>query len=95
MNNLKLQWINSWVSVLIQCHQDWTSTFFTDAMSTLGGPEFRLVTAVEAGLYLSPVGKDNLFFAELTEDLLSGVSMLSLEKLWNRDLALADSVGAM
>lgn len=67
---------------------------FADATSTFGGPDFRLIAAGGAALCLSPVGKDNLFFAGAME-ALSGASASSFDKLWKRDLALADSVGAM
>uniref|UniRef100_A0A0A9EQ78 Uncharacterized protein n=1 Tax=Arundo donax TaxID=35708 RepID=A0A0A9EQ78_ARUDO len=65
--------------------------FFT-ILSTLGGPECRLIGEAEP----IPAWKDSLFLADPAEPPFSHVSMpLVTAEPWRRDLALADSVGTM
>jgi hypothetical protein len=61
-------------------------------VSTLGGPECRLIGDGDT----APAGKDSLFFTDPTGLPFSGVSAASINgDPWRRDLALADFVAAM
>lgn len=62
------------------------------ATSTFGGPECRLALPGDG---MVATGNDNLFLAELTDPLSEAVSLISADKVLDRDFAFADSVGAM